>query len=108
MRWVMKNERYVVPKTKYTHKINCWEVFSAKGKVDLYFFKRKLDINLYIEILEFSLPEINKIMKNSVILQFDNDPKHRSLKELEFYKENNINIIDWSSNSPDLNSIENI
>ena len=47
-------------------------------------------------------------MKNSVILQFDNDPKHRSLKALEFYKENNIKIINWPSNCPDLNPIENI
>ena len=30
---------------------------------------------------------MNKIMKNSVILKFDNDPKHRSLKALEFYNE---------------------
>ena len=108
MRWVMKNEQYIVPRTKYTHKINCWGVFSAKGKVDLYFFNKNLDTNLYIEILEFSLPEMNKIMKNSIILQFDNYPKHRSLKALEFYKENNIKIIDWPSNSPDLNPIENI
>ena len=82
--------------------------FSAKGNVDLYFFNKNLDTNLYIEILEFSLPEMNKIMKNSVILRFDNDPKHRSLKALEFYQENNIKIIDWPSNSPDLNPIENI
>ena len=47
-------------------------------------------------------------MKNSVILQFDNDPKHRLLKALEFYKENNIKNIDWPSNSPYLNPIENI
>ena len=45
-------------------------------------------------------------MKNSVILQFDNDPKYRSLKDLEL--KNNIKIIDWPSNSPDLNPIENI
>ena len=51
---------------------------------------------------------MNKIIKNSIILQFDNNPKHRSLKALEFYKENNIKIIDWPSNSPDLNPIENI
>ena len=74
----------------------------------MYFFNKNLDTNLYIEILEFSLPEMNKIMKHSVILQFDNDPKHRSLNALEFYKENNIKIIDWPSNSPDLNPIENI
>ena len=51
---------------------------------------------------------MNKIMKNSVILQFDNDQKHRSLKALEFYKENNIKIIDWPNNSLDLYPIENI
>ena len=34
-------------------------------------------------------------MKNSVILQNNNDPKHRSLKALKFDKENNIKIIDW-------------
>ena len=45
-------------------------------------------------------------MKNSVILQFDNDPKHRSLKTLEFYKENKITIIDFPSNSPYLNPIK--
>ena len=89
-----KNEQYVVPRTKYTLKINCWGEFSAKGKVDLNFFHRNLDTNLCIEILEFSLPEMNKIMKNSIILQFDNDPKHKSLKTLEFYKENNTKIID--------------
>ena len=38
---------------------------------------------------------MNKIMKNSVTLQFDNDLKYRSLKELELYKENSIKIIDW-------------
>ena len=68
--------------------------FSEKRKVNLYFFNRNQDAYHYIEILEFSLPEMNKIMKNSVILQFDNDSKHRSLKALEFYKDNNIKIID--------------
>ena len=81
------------------------ETFSAKIKVDLYFFNKNLVTNLYIEILEFSLPEMNKIMKNSVILHFNNGPKHRSPKDLEFYKENNIKIIDWPSSSPDLNLI---
>ena len=81
-------------------------IFSKRK--DLYFFNKNLDTNLYIEILEFSLPEMNKIIKNSVILQFDNDPKHISLKALEFYKENNTKYIDWPSNSPDLNPIENI
>ena len=51
---VMKNEQNVVPRTKHTHKINFCEAFSAKRKVDLYFFNKNLDTNLYIKILEFS------------------------------------------------------
>ena len=82
MWWVMKNEQYVMPRTKYTYKINSWREFSAKGKVDLYFFNKNLDTNLYIKILELTLPEMNKIMKSSFILQFDNNQKHKSLKAL--------------------------
>ena len=66
MRWVMKNEQYVVPRTKYTHKINRWGAFSVKRKVDLYFFNRNPDTNLCIEIPEFSLPEMNKILKTQL------------------------------------------
>ena len=68
------NEQYGVLRTKYTYKINCWSTFSAR-KSRFFFKYRNLDTNLYIEILEFSLPEMNKIMKISSILQFDNDPK---------------------------------
>ena len=94
MRWVIKNKQYAVQRTKYTHKIYCWGEFSAKGEVSLYFVNRNFDTNLYKEILDLSLFEINKIMKNSVILQLDNDLKHRLLETLEFYKENIIKIID--------------
>ena len=36
-----------------------------------------------------------------------NDPKHTSRIAKAFLKENVLQIIDWSSNSPDLNPIEN-
>ena len=37
MRLMMKNEQYVVTRTKYTHKINCWGAFSAKRKSEFVF-----------------------------------------------------------------------
>ena len=40
--------------------------------------------------------------------QQDNDPKHTSRIAKEFLKENVPEIIDWPSNSPDLNPIENL
>ena len=36
---------------------------------------------------------MNKIMKNSVIIQIDKYLKNRTLKALEFYKENNIKLL---------------
>ena len=36
-----------------------------------------------------------------------NDPKHTSRIAMNFLTQNRIDIIDWPSNSPDLNPIEN-
>src|SRR5690242_1790443 len=41
-------------------------------------------------------------------LQQDNDPKHTSRVAKEFIAENSIHLIDWPSNSPDINPIENM
>ena len=41
-------------------------------------------------------------------MQQDNDPKHISRVIKQFIVKNSINTIDWPSNSPDLNPIENM
>ena len=41
-------------------------------------------------------------------LQQDNDPKHTSHIAKEFLDKNVPEVMDWLSNSPDLNSIENL
>jgi hypothetical protein len=38
----------------------------------------------------------------------DNDPKHTARETREWPKTNNIKILDWLAQSPDLNPIENI
>ena len=42
------------------------------------------------------------------ILQEDNDPKHRSKIAQKWKTENNVEVLPWSSMSPDQNPIENI
>ena len=64
---------------------NCWKAFFAKV-VDLYSLIKIFDSNMYIDILGFCLSEMNKIMKNSVILQFANVPKCRLLIALKLIK----------------------
>jgi transposase len=62
----------------------------------------------YVKILEKQLLEVEKIMRDNWILQQDNDPKHTSCLAKNYLKENVSTILDWSSNSPDLNPIENL
>ena len=78
-RWVPKNENnYVEKKNKYTKKIHVSGAFWSKGVVKLKFFEGNMDSAKYIDILESSFDEMNSILPNGWILQWDNDSKHKS------------------------------
>ena len=67
-----------------------------------------MDSAKYIDILESSFDEMNSILPNGWILQWDNDLKHKSKDSLCFYIKNKIKLMKWPAYSPDLNPIENI
>ena len=54
------------------------------------------------------LPEVRNILKGKWRLHQDNDPKHTSRIAKEFLQKNVPTVMDWPSNSPDLNPIENL
>jgi transposase len=62
----------------------------------------------YVEIIKKHLPEIKRMLRNNWRLQQDNDPKHTSNVAKDFLQRKVPAVMDWPSNSPDLNPIENL
>ena len=86
-----------------------WEGISKKGKTPLFCFTNIMDGLFYVSILQTQLlPAAQSIYRRNWRLQQDNDLKNTSRIAKQFIVENSINTIDWPSNSPDLNPIENI
>ena len=54
------------------------------------------------------LSEMRSITDENIVIQMDNARVHWSINSLKFYRENEIRVIDWPPNSPDLSPIENL
>jgi hypothetical protein len=89
-------------------KIFAWGGFCIKGKTSLYCFSEIMDAAFYVDILHRQLPEIEDLLGDEWRFQQDNDPKHTSRLAKNFLQDNMPEVIDWPSNSPDLNPIENL
>ena len=104
-RWVNLNENVndYDYRVKHPVKVNVWGLISKNFERKLFIFMEILDAKKYMEILKTNLGS-----EKNFILQDDNDPKHRAKIITKWKSENNINSLDWPSNSLDLNPIENI
>ena len=103
-----KGARPIRPMPKDRSKIFAWGGFCIKGTTSLFCFKRIMDGKFYTEILAKQLPEVRSMLRGRWRLQQDNDPKHTSHIAKEFLDDNVPEVMDWPSNSPDLNPIENL
>ena len=69
----------------------------------------RMDSVQYMDILDQHLSqrlEDLEILADEAIFQKDNDPKHTSKMAQKWFSENQIEALDWSAQSPDLNLIE--
>ena len=82
--------------------------FNANDRTSLYLLEENLNTKIYLKVLAETVEEIREIKNLEMIyLQMDNVRYHWIKEALEFYRDNNIKLIDKPTYSGDLNPIEN-
>ncbi|KAK3524814.1 hypothetical protein QTP86_007598 [Hemibagrus guttatus] len=88
--------------------IMVWGCFAASGPGPLAIVEVKINSQVYQDIQKDNLKvAVRKLkLRRSWVMQQDNDPKHKSKSTTEWVQRHKIHLLEWPSQSPDLNRIE--
>ena len=111
--WRKKKDEYKnsISIVKHGGNIILWGCFSAKGKGRLHRIEGRMDGAMYREILANNLlPSVRALkMGCGWVFQHDNNPKHTTQHATkEWLRKKHPKVLEWPSQSPDLNPIENL
>ncbi|KAL0973506.1 hypothetical protein UPYG_G00204950 [Umbra pygmaea] len=105
------NPKNTIPTVKHGGgNIILWGYFSAKGTGRMHRIEGRMDGAMYREILSNNLlPSVGSLnMGRGWVCQHDNDPKHTARATKGWLLKKHLKVLDWPSQSPDLNPIENL
>ena len=87
-----------------------WGCFCSSGVGKLHIIERTMNDKKYREILEDNLlPSARSLkLKRGWTFQKDNDPKDTANETKEWFRNKRINVLQWPSQSSDMNPIENL
>uniref|UniRef100_A0AAY5K5G6 Transposase Tc1-like domain-containing protein n=1 Tax=Esox lucius TaxID=8010 RepID=A0AAY5K5G6_ESOLU len=108
--WRRRNAAYDLKNTIPTIKhgggnIMLWGCFSAKGTGTLHRIKGTMDEAMHRQILGENLLPSARALKMGCGWVFQHDPKHMAKATKEWLKKKHIKVLEWPSQSPDLNPI---
>ena len=94
--------------------VMAWAYMAFNGTGSLVFIddmtedkSSRLNSEVYRNILSAHIqPNSEKLIGRRFTIQMDNDPKYTAKATQEFFKAKKWNILQWPSQSPDLNPIE--
>jgi hypothetical protein len=104
--------RYTKKKVKHGGgKVTVWAMITAKGVGRIVRIEGNLNKDLYCEILNDDVLGTYRDLHmepRRFYFQQDNDPKHTAKIVQAWFKKNDVDLLPWLPNSPDISIIENL
>ena len=86
-----------------------WDCFTSSGVGPIVRLTGTLTAEKYIQLLkDHLLPWAHQNPSNDWTYIPDNAPCHKTRRVMTFFEDENVKVMPWSSQSPDLKSLENL